>query len=310
MNIIVALLASVLWLKGNTHTHTAMSDGDSSPEEVVAWYRAHGYDFLVLSDHDKITKVEDANGIILIDGEEVTDRLPKKPLHLIAINIKEVVPPQHGETPKDVLQNNVNAIRKAGGIAAINHPNFGWAFGSDVLKQIDGATMMEIASGHPYVNMQGPPSAEQMWDDVLTSGKRIWGIAVDDSHHLKRPWDVDIAPPGKAWIVVRSETRKAEAILDAIVRGDFYASTGVEIDDYVAEAKSIAVKVKEKNGAHYRVQFIGKTGRVLQETEGPIANYAVRGDEGYVRAKVLDSNGKFAWLQPMFICAKEGSPCA
>lgn len=40
------------WWKGNTHTHTWWSDGDSPPENVAAWYREHGYDFLVLSDHN------------------------------------------------------------------------------------------------------------------------------------------------------------------------------------------------------------------------------------------------------------------
>lgn len=40
------------WWKGNTHTHTWWSDGDSPAENVAAWYREHGYDFLVLSDHN------------------------------------------------------------------------------------------------------------------------------------------------------------------------------------------------------------------------------------------------------------------
>src|SRR5262245_1668071 len=31
------------WYKGNTHTHTLNSDGDSTPDEVVRWYRSHGY---------------------------------------------------------------------------------------------------------------------------------------------------------------------------------------------------------------------------------------------------------------------------
>jgi hypothetical protein len=31
------------WYKGNTHTHTVNSDGDSTPDEVVRWYREHGY---------------------------------------------------------------------------------------------------------------------------------------------------------------------------------------------------------------------------------------------------------------------------
>ena len=30
------------WFKGNTHTHTLNSDGDSTPDDVVKWYREHG----------------------------------------------------------------------------------------------------------------------------------------------------------------------------------------------------------------------------------------------------------------------------
>lgn len=43
------------WWKGNTHTHTTMSDGDSSPEVVAQWYKRNGYQFLVLSDHNIFT---------------------------------------------------------------------------------------------------------------------------------------------------------------------------------------------------------------------------------------------------------------
>ncbi|WP_299595759.1 hypothetical protein [uncultured Microbulbifer sp.] len=43
---------SVRWWKGNTHTHTWWSDGDSPPETISAWYKEHGYNFLVLSDHN------------------------------------------------------------------------------------------------------------------------------------------------------------------------------------------------------------------------------------------------------------------
>ncbi len=40
------------WFKGNLHTHTLWSDGDDYPEQVVGWYRDHGYQFLALSDHN------------------------------------------------------------------------------------------------------------------------------------------------------------------------------------------------------------------------------------------------------------------
>jgi hypothetical protein len=216
-----------------------------------------------------------------------------------AIGIEEAVKPQHGTTTVEVLQRNIDAVRKAGALALINHPNFGWAFGAEELLQLEHANFLEIASGHRYVNAEGPPSVESMWDRMLTAGKWIYGVAVDDTHHLQRVWDNDVVPPGKAWVVVRAEKRDAKSILGALERGDFYASTGVELEDIVTTPKSVEVRVREKNLAHYRIQFIGKEGRVLQETVGTTATYTIRGSEGYVRAKVLDSNGKAAWTQPV-----------
>lgn len=292
----------VHWLRGNTHTHTLESDGDSTPEEVAAWYRAHGYDFLVITDHDKVTRL-DGGSLILIPGEEITDRLPKKPLHVNAMGIGEAIPPQKGETTVEVLQRNIDAVLKAGGIPTVNHPNFGWAFGSAELLQLEGPMLLEIASGHPYVNMYGPPSIESMWDALLTAGRRVWGIAADDSHHLKRPWDSDVALPGKAWIVVRAAERSADAILASIRRGDFYASTGVEIADYTVTPAAMTVTVKAKNLARYRTQFIGSDGVVLGESGENPATFPLEGVSGYVRAKVIDSNGRVAWLQPYFVPA-------
>ena len=304
MRIIVAVLAAFVclssnadWMRGNLHTHTLESDGDSTPEEVARWYRDHGYDFLAITDHDKVTRIAAPEGLVLVLGEEVTDRLPKKPLHVNAIGLTEVVKPQGGANPVEVLQRNIDAVRKAGGLALVNHPNFGWSFGADELLQLRDFTLLEIASGHPYVNSLGPPSHEAMWDRLLTAGRRVWGVAVDDSHHWKRPWDTDVALPGKAWVVVRAAKRDTASVVDALRRGDFYASTGVELEE-VARGR---VKVKEKNGARYRIQFIGSGGRVLQESAGVLGEYKVRGNEGYVRAKVIDSNGRMAWTQPEFI---------
>ena len=46
------------WFKGNTHTHTFWSDGDSFPEIIVGWYVKNDYDFLVLSDHNTLSRGE------------------------------------------------------------------------------------------------------------------------------------------------------------------------------------------------------------------------------------------------------------
>ena len=42
------------WWKGNLHTHSFWSDGDDYPEMIVGWYKEHGYEFLALSDHNRM----------------------------------------------------------------------------------------------------------------------------------------------------------------------------------------------------------------------------------------------------------------
>src|SRR5690606_22647180 len=105
--------------------------------------------------------------------------------------------------------------------------------------------LMEIANAHPLVNNMGGggvPSTEQIWDDLLTGGMTIYGIADDDSHTFKRPGDRTVALPGQGWIYVRANELTREAIMAALDRGDFYASTGVELEDLVADAAGITIK--------------------------------------------------------------------
>ena len=104
--------------------------------------------------------------------------------------------------------------------------------------------------------------------------------------------------------MVRAETLEPQAILGAMERGDFYATTGVELSDYRATAKSMSVTVKKETWAKYRIQFIGGGGVVLQEALDSPAIYTFTGREGYVRAKVIDSAGRIAWCQPVMLSNK------
>ncbi len=310
--------ATPRWYKGNTHTHTLNSDGDSTPDDVVKWYREHGYDFLVLTDHNVLTSVDGLNALhgadeqfLVVKGEEVTDRFEKKDLHINGIDISARVEPQHGSSVVDVLQRNVDAIRRANGIPHINHPNFTWSITTDDLRQVRNYRLLEIFNGHPLVNNLGGggvPGLEDVWDTILTNGTLLYGIAVDDAHSFKQPGNPNVAGPGRGWVVVRAPRLEPRAIVEALERGEFYASTGVELADYQANAKQMTVTVKPGTDAKYRIQFIGKGGRVLREVAEPRATYEIRGDEGYVRAKVIESNGRLAWCQPMQVAPRSTAP--
>ena len=299
------------WYKGNTHTHTLNSDGDSTPDDVVRWYREHGYQFLVLTDHNFLTSVDGLNALhgaderfLVIKGEEVTDRYEDKSLHINGLDVNAVVPPQGGSSVVDVLQRNVDAIRRANGIPHINHPSFRWSITAQELQRVRNNRLFEIFNGHPQVNNVGGgdvPGLEEAWDAILTDGTLLYGIAVDDAHTFKAPGNPDVAGPGRGWVAVRAPRLEARALLDALERGDFYASTGVELSDYRATTRQIAVTVKATAFSKYRIQFIGKGGRVLREVTEPAATYEIGGNEGYVRARVLESNGRMAWAQPIMV---------
>lgn len=298
------------WYKGNTHTHTLNSDGDSTPDDVVRWYREHGYHFLVLTDHNYLTNVEGLNAVhgakdkfIVIPGEEVSDRFQGSPIHLNGLNLTERVAPQGGGSLAETVQRNVDAIRKVQGIPHINHPNFQWALTAADLKEVHNYKLFEIYNGHHRVNNLGGgdrPGLEEMWDELLSSGKVVYGIAVDDAHVFKNPWNREAALPGRGWVMVRARRLTPDALFTAMERGEFYATTGVELENYQVNAESITVAVRELRATKYRIQFIGKDGQILKEATETPAVYRFRGDELYARAKVIDSNGNTAWTQPAF----------
>jgi hypothetical protein len=300
-----------IWYKGNTHTHTLNSDGDSTPEDVVRWYREHRYQFLVLTDHNFLTSVDGLNALhgaderfLVIKGEEVTDRLGEKALHINGLDVSTTVPPQGGTSVTEILQRNVDAIRQANGIPHINHPNFRWSITKEELGQVRNNKLFEIFNGHPQVNNLGGGGVadlEQAWDAILSSGTLLYGLAVDDAHTFKDPGNASVAGPGRGWVMVRAPRLEARAILNALERGEFYATTGVELSDYRIDSRRMTVEVKPTMYSKYRIQFIGSNGRMLREVAEPSASYEIRGDEGYVRARVLESNGQLAWCQPALV---------
>ncbi len=305
---------TIKWYKGNTHTHTLNSDGDSTPEAVVKWYKDNRYNFLFITDHEFITPTESLNRefgtpgeFAVLSGQEVTDSLNKKPLHINGLGLGQLCMPNKGTTIVENLQKNIDCVRAAGGVPQINHPNFGWALNADNLRKLERVALLEIYNGHPLVNNLGgggSPGAEEIWDKLLSSGMKIYGIADDDSHYFKRLGDRSAPTPGQAWIVVGAGELSTTAILSAIERGDFYASTGVELAEINATSKQIAVNIKEEKWSKYTIQFIGRGGRVLKTATSNPAVYTIRGNESYVRARVIESNGKMAWTQPVFVKSK------
>jgi hypothetical protein len=381
------------WLKGNTHTHSLWSDGDAAPEHIADWYRSHGYQFLVISDHnimqdgEKWSKVgkgkfevtpehvadlqkkygeasvvtrekggaremklktlselrkqfERPEQFLIIPGEEISDKFVEKvdgkpvtrPIHHVSLNHERLIAPPGGGSVREILDRTVAAVeeeaRNSGRsvFVHLNHPNFQWGVTADDVAHALGERFFEVYNGHRGVRNYGDaehPSCEQIWDYVLAlrlgklNGPPLFALAVDDAHQYHK--DQEVANPGRGWIYVRGEALHAEAIVAALRRGDFYASSGVVLNEIEATKDSLTVKIAAEPGVQYTTRFIGtkpggKPGVVLQETTGPSASYRFAGDELYVRATVVSTkphpNGyektdvQTAWVQPVVVRKK------
>ncbi len=377
------------WFKGNTHTHTLWSDGDGAPELVSDWYSGHGYQFLVLSDHNilaegekwkKIGKgkgevkpeslealiakfgkdavalrgkdgaqemrlqtleelrarFEKPGAFIFIKGEEITDEFKKLPIHHNSLNHTGLIKPPHGESVRETLQRTIEAVeaeaKKCGKpvLVHLNHPNFGWGVSADDLAHVLGERFFEVYNGHRGVRNYGDKDhlgTEQIWDYVLAlrlgklGGPPLFCLATDDAHNYHKIQEQEVANPGRGWIFVRARELTGDAVVQAMLTGDYYASSGVVLEDVRSDAQSLGVKVAAEAGVTYRIRFNGtrpggEPGEVLQESAGAAASYRFKGDEYYVRATVVSSrkhpNGydkadlESAWTQPVVV--RRGKP--
>jgi hypothetical protein len=302
--------AEGLWVKGNTHTHTNLSDGDAPADDVVSWYKGHGYGFVVLSDHNKIVPLSffDAHTdstFVTIAGEEISNEQMKDVygIHINAIGITRPLRPVGSGDTLPTLKANVEMILGACPVIQFNHPSL-YFLHSGALSILPDSFLVETYNHSSRTDPKGPLQQvyfEQAWDAALSMGKRAYGVASDDTHEY-RDFGPRHANPGGGWVMVHVANLTREEILKNLVAGNFYSSTGVEIAGQSVEIGTIRISVKPVEGVTYTIRFIGKAGRTLRQCTGTTAEYRPTGrpQEAYVRVRVNASNGTAAWTQPVW----------
>lgn len=295
--------------------------------------------------------LEETNRFLLIPATEITARYQIWPVHMNATNIRQPIPPPSGLSVLDVMQRCVDAVvaqriaTRQPILVHLNHPNFGWAVTAEDLMHLRGEHFFEVYNGHPAVHNQGDGTrlgTESMWDIALafrlarTRLGPLYGLAVDDSHNYG-VFSPEMSNPGRGWVMVRAARLDAASLIQSLERGDFYSSTGVELEEVVRGPKQLQVRIKPQEGVTYTIRFIGtpkgfnpdseaivpkdgrpyattrkyrpEVGKVLMEVADSNATYTLKGNELYVRAVVISSRDKeasgspgekeMAWVQPL-----------
>ncbi|MFT6205636.1 MAG: hypothetical protein ACI9V1_002003 [Spirosomataceae bacterium] len=272
-------------------------------------------------------KFEENGKFLIIQAEEISDHLGDIPLHLNTTNIENKIYPQGGNTVAEILQNNIDAVLWQRDslnkpiIVHINHPNFRYAISLKDMIALRGERFFEVYNGHHLVNNSGDSShisTEKMWDLIniayIKDKKPVmYGLATDDSHnyHVKgSQW----SNAGRGWIMVRADSLNPRSLITAMEAGEFYASTGVELNELELENKKLSVEVRKEEGVKYQISFIGcKKGMTESEEfmsfKGDKATFELTNDMLFVRCKITSSKlqnnpvedlaYETAWTQPV-----------
>ncbi|MEN8866283.1 MAG: hypothetical protein ABF380_10005 [Akkermansiaceae bacterium] len=274
-------------------------------------------------------RFESEGNFLLIEAEEITDKFRQYHIHINAINLDEVIKPQGGDSVVDTMRNNLRAVKEQSErlgrpiLTHLNHPNFHWSVTPQQLAEVVEEQFFEVYNGHPGINHLGDtehPSDEAIWDMASTlrmlvhDAPPLFGVATDDSHN----YHGGNVSPGRGWVMVWAEELDADQLVESMERGEFYASTGVELKEvtYDRGSRKHVIDITPVEGAEFETKFIGtrrsnpdETGAVFATISGTTAEYQLSGDELYVRAVVTSthehSNPSYsgqkeqAWTQPV-----------
>lgn len=275
------------WHKVQLHTHTTASDGRLTPEELLEAYRAAGYTFVAITDHDRVTLCTRYDGaeFLSIPGEENTVSGLFWPLgrHLLRLFTTR-------HLAAGTAQAKIDQSREEGALTALCHP--GWVGNLGMgqwrparIRRLRGFNFVEV-----FNHFSNPTVDLSRWYEALRDRgpeEPVWGIAVDDTHRRE---DID-----RGWVVVKVPEVSRQALYQALMKGAFYASTGAKAEFGVQEGQ-IVVRTPEEA----RIRFFSQTNRLLAESQGREAAYLPAGDEGFIRVEVLTPAGT-AWSQPFWL---------
>ena len=280
------------WLRGNHHGHSDQSDGADDPIAILKAYEKAGYDYLALSEHDRLLSpayLQSHTSLCILPAIEVDGSLPKAQL-----------------TPREIM----DWAHTVGGLFVFNHPNwlpFPDYATDDLLDTLEGLQGMEIYTG-VIRRLEGSPLATNRWDRLLSKGWRVFGHATDDQHCSE---DQFIAWNSVQWH--GASAPDAGGLMAALSKGRFYATTGVEIFSIAASDDGETVAVSSDGD---ELRWITSGGSVFRTTPSGDGRCSAReclaaareaspvnatGPGVYLRIECHRKDGAAAWSQPFWL---------
>lgn len=280
------------WYKGNLHTHTTVSDGALSPKEVLRLYKENGYDFIAITDHDRLSKPGIDEGMLMLSGIELAfnDMETRVAYHIVGINTDE-----HTADGIDCSmwehkpQAIIDHIKSHGGLAVLCHPDWSLMGIHDAMA-LTGYDAVEIMNSVSDPEARG--NSSNFCDALIArSRKNFRTFASDDAHFYNGD-----ACYSAVYVNARSLT--TEDIMEALYAGNFYSSCGPRFTSINVEKGKITVQASPVKLIRFMSDsFYTPHRRKLCDTCDNYAEYPIDSNDNFVRVELVDANGRRAWSQ-------------
>lgn len=316
--------------KGNMHCHSTLSDGRLTPEELKDYYKSRGYNILAITDHEHLNNnshLDDEDFLTITSCEVAIKEFPKestlknfnmKVCHLnfyakeqdnvynffynsvydhfsakerrTSFKIPENdVPRTYGEGINDLIK----MANDNGFFVAYNHPRWSLENYREYSKY-EGLWGIEIFN--TSCNRDGIYEYDlNVHDDFLRDGKKVFASSGDDNHNRK---DDSFG----TFVMVNADELKYSQIIDGLLKGDFYTSTGPIIEKITVKDNFVTAYFSNAKNVYYSTR--GRRAKGINANEGEFLNTAtfeIYDTDGYFRISVVDEFGNRADSQAYFL---------
>ncbi len=299
--------------KANMHCHTNLSDGWLTPEEVKKAYSEKGYSIVAFTDHENLFYHNDLSdkNFLAINGFEadISQRIcsDNNYIKCYHFNAFALFPADRGPLPQkpeyddiDAINDYIAKLNKQGFLVCYNHPY--WSLQTlDDYRHLKGIFACEIFNYCSYMVDGIDGNNTHVYDTLLRLGHRIYCMATDDNHN-RGVSGVSFADSFGGFIMIKAEELTYSCIMNAIQKGDFYASAGPEINELWVEDNTVTVT--SSPCAHIALSTSGRRGeRIVADDCKPLehAVFKLNPADTFFRLEVTDEKGLRANTRAYFL---------
>ncbi len=321
--------------RANLHSHSTLSDGKLSPEELKRIYRAQGYSILAVTDHEhpKSHAHLSEPDFLMLTGYEAYIRTnanaqfdryePEVHLNLFAKDpknetlicfneayVKYIDDPAEraslrrvgSERPREYSVAYVNEfIRTAvsqGYLVSYNHPTWSMEDEERVLAY-ENIFSLEIQNYSSY-RQNGIEYAGALYDKMLRRRNHLFCHAGDDNHN-KGPLDCPRSDSFGAFTMILSDDLSYDSVITAMETGEMYASQGpllneISLEDGIVHVEcSPAKRIVLYTGSKAPKYSVAAKGSTITSADLKLDPIAP-----YFRVAVIDEEGQIASSRGFF----------